>query len=258
DTGWIEHKGLKSFNLYRAPQIKPGDKDKAGPWLDHVRKIYPDEAEHIIAWLAHRVQRPADKINHTLVLGGNQGIGKDTLIEPVRRAVGPWNFHDISPTHMTKSQFNGYAKAVILRISEGRDLGDTDRFKFYEQLKTYTVTPPYTLRVNEKNLPEYYILNCIGLIITTNYKTDGIYLPAGDRRHYVAWSSYTKEQFPKDYWNILHGWYNNGGFEHVAAYLTELDISTFDPKAFPPKTPAFWEIVGVNQAPEDSELADVI
>ena len=29
-----------------------------------------------------------------------------------------------------------------------------------------------------------------------------------------------------------------GGFEHVAAYLGELDISGFDPKAPPPKTPA--------------------
>jgi hypothetical protein len=32
------------------------------------------------------------------------------------------------------------------------------------------------------------VFNCLGFIITTNYKTDGIYLPADDRRHYVAWS----------------------------------------------------------------------
>ena len=43
-------------------------------------------------WLAHRVQRPEDKINHALVLGGAMGIGKDTIIEPVKHAIGPWNF----------------------------------------------------------------------------------------------------------------------------------------------------------------------
>src|SRR4030095_5662110 len=32
----------------------------------------------------------------------------------------------------------------------------------------------------------------------------------------------------------------------------------FDPKAPPPKTPAFWNIVNANLAPEDDELADVL
>ena len=52
--------------------------------------------------------------------------------------------------------------------------------------------------------------------------------------------------------------YKAGGYEHVAAYLAELDISDFDPKAPPPKTPAFWDIVNAGSAPEDAELADVI
>ena len=52
-------------------------------------------------------------------------------------------------------------------------------------------------------------------------------------------------------------WYDNGGIEHVAAYLAKLDISTFDAKAPPPKTPAFWAIVDANRAPEEGELADV-
>jgi hypothetical protein len=34
----------------------------------------------------------------------------------------------------------------------------------------------------------------------------------------------------------------------VAAYLATLDISTFDPKAPPPKTDAFWAIVDANHA----------
>ena len=86
------------------------------------------------------------------------------------------------------------------------------------------------LRVDEKNLREYYVFNVLGFIITTNHKTDGIYLPADDRRHYVAWSNHTKEDFSPRYWQELWGWYYTGGFEHVAAYLTELDISDFRPE----------------------------
>src|SRR5262245_1497852 len=70
DGGWIGRADVTCFNHYRPPRILPGDAAQAGPWLEHVHKIYPDDAGHIIAWLAHRVQRPSEKINHALVLGG--------------------------------------------------------------------------------------------------------------------------------------------------------------------------------------------
>jgi hypothetical protein len=83
-------------------------------------------------------------------------------------------------------------------------------------------------------------------------------LPADDRRHFVAWSNLTKDDFAEDYWKQLWKWYAREGYHHVAAYLAELDISSFDPKAPPPKTQAFWDIVHANTAPEDAELADVL
>jgi hypothetical protein len=255
--GWIERKGVSCFNLYRPPCIKLGDASKAKFWLDHVYRIYPDDADHIIKWLAHRVQRPEDKINHALVLGGAQGIGKDSLLEPVKETIGRWNFLEIAPKDLF-APFNPFARSVILRINEAHDLGETDRFKFYDRAKVYIVAPLDVLRVNEKYIPEHYVPNVTGVVITTNHKTDGIYLPSDDRRHYVAWSKCEKEQFSPDYWNALWNNYANRGFEHVAAYLIELNLSNFDAKAPPPKTPTFWEIVNVNCPPEEAEIADVI
>jgi hypothetical protein len=113
------------------------------------------------------------------------------------------------------------------------------------------------LRVDEKNLREYNIPNLCGVIVTSNYKTDGIFLPADDRRHHVAWSELTKDDFEPDYWTKLWRWYNQGGDRHVAAYLASYDLAGFDPKAPPPKTQAFWDIVA-RRAPEDAELADVL
>jgi hypothetical protein len=199
-----------------------------------------------------------EKINHALVLGSNaQGIGKDTLLEPVKHAVGPWNFQEVTPA-MLLGRFNSFAKAVILRMSEARDLGEISRFDLYDHTKIYTAAPPDTLRVDQKHMQEYHVFNCLGFIITTNHKTDGIFLPPEDRRHHVSWSNRVKEDFPDGYWDEIWGYYDDGGHGHVAAYLTELDISDFDPKAPPPKTAAWWEIVGTNQAPEDAELADAI
>jgi len=203
-------------------------------WLSLIEKVFPDEAEHIILWLAHRVQRPWEKINHALVLGGKPGIGKDSILEPVKQAVGPWN------------------------VAEARDLGDFDRYKFHDHMKALTAAPPDVLYVDEKNTGEYYVPNLCCVAITSNHKTDGIYLPADDRRHFVGWSNVGPEDFAEDYWRQLYRWYANGGNEAVAAYLAGLDLSGFDPKAPLTKTSAFWEIVNANRAPEDTELADVL
>lgn len=256
-SGWASHPGAAVFNLYRAPNPSRGDPKKAGPWRDHLRRVYPAEAGHIERWLAHRVQRPGYKCNHALVLGGSQGIGKDTLLEPIKAAVGAWNWSDVSPTQML-GRFNGWAKAVVVRINEASDLGELDRFAFYDHSKVYIASPPDVLRVDEKHLREHYVANVCGVIITTNHKTDGIYLTADDRRHFVAWSEAAREDFASDYWTRLYGWYGHGGDGHVAAYLNALDLSGFDPKAPPVKTPAFWAVVQAGEAPESSELRDVV
>lgn len=260
--GWIDRSGCSTFDLYRPPMIEHGRADETGPWLAHVHRVFPDEAGHIIRWLAHRVQRPGEKINHALVLGGAQGIGKDSIIEPVTHAVGPWNVHEVSPVQLM-GRFNGYVKSVILRVSEARDQGDAgggkiDRYAVYEHSKTLLAAPPTVLRVDEKNIREYSVMNVVGVVFTTNH-SDGLYLPADDRRHFVAWSELRKEDFTENYWKDLHYWYEQeGGCGHVAAYLAQLDLAGFDAKAPPPKTPGFHRMVDAGRAPEDAEMADTI
>jgi hypothetical protein len=100
--------------------------------------------------------------------------------------------------------------------------------------------------------------NVAGVICTTNHRFDGVYLPADDRRNYVAWSESRKEDFADGFWPILWHWYGAGGLADVVAYLTEYDLSQFDPKAPPKKTEAFWKVVGVGAAPENAEFADVL
>jgi hypothetical protein len=257
--GWIVRSGVTTFNLYRPPLPMTGDRRQAGKWIAHIDKLYGTEAaHHIIDYCAFKVQYPHRKINHAVLLGGEQGIGKDTICEPMKYAVGPWNFEEISPKVIC-GRFNGYVKSVILRVSEARDLGDVNRFELYEHLKTLTASPPDVLRVDEKHLREYAAFNVCGVIITTNYKTNGIYLPAEDRRHYVAWSDLRKEDFTQAYWDEIWDWYENqGGFGHVVAYLQQLDIADFNPKAPPPKTEAFWAIVDANRSPDDAGLADAL
>ena len=254
--GWIERAGMRVFNQYRPPIIELGDSTKAGRWLDHGRRIFPEEVDHLVLYLAHRVQRPHEKINHGIALIGPQGTGKDSFVEGAIPAVGSWNVWEVGPEALM-GRFNPHVKSVILRVSEARDLGDTDRYRLYEHLKTLTAAPPHVLRVDEKNVREYMVPNVTGVVITSNH-TDGIFLPADDRRHFVAATELTKEDFTEEYWTRLWDWYHREGFRHVAAYLHSVDLSGFNPKAPPPKTRAFWQVVDAGRAPEDAELADTL
>jgi hypothetical protein len=253
--GWFDAPGRTIFNFYQPPTIVPREGD-VSPWLNHIKMLYGATADHIVFWLAHRVQHPGDKINHSLVLGGAPGIGKDTILAPVRLGVGSWNFTEPSPKQ-AMNRFNKFNRSVIMRINEARDLGDVDRYAFYEHMKLIGAAPPETMIIDEKNIPEYYIPNVTGAIITTNYKTSGLYLPADDRRHHVNWSDAPEGSKTKECVELWK-WYENGGYEMVAYYLNHLDLSKFDPKAPPPKTEAFWEIVNASRSEEDAELADVL
>jgi hypothetical protein len=257
ESGYLRHDGAQLYNLYRAPERPIGDPKKADKWRSLVKLLYPDEAEHIENYLAFKIQNPGVKINHALVLGGSQGIGKDTILIPVKEAIGPWNWQEISPEQML-GRFNGWQKGVMLRINEFRDMRDNRRTDFYEQSKVLMAAPPDVLRVDEKNLREHYVFNVCGVIITTNYRTDGLYLPADDRRHFVAWSDITKEHFDTNSWKNFHSWYQAGGNGDVIAYLLSKDLTQFDPKAPPFKTAAFWSIVQANESPDTGELHDLL
>ncbi|KVH51194.1 hypothetical protein WJ39_08555 [Burkholderia diffusa] len=257
ESGWQAHPDACLFNLYTPPSVLPGDARLATPWIDHLKRLYPDHFEHLANWFAHTVQHPGIKINHALLLGGAPGIGKDTLLEPVRAAVGAHNFADISP-RMMQSRFNGWLRNIIVRVSEVRDLGDVDRYAFYEHCKPLLAAPPDALRVDEKNLREYYVANACNIIFTSNYLADGLYLPADDRRHFVAWSEARATDFQEGYWRDMWTWYANGGLGHVGAWLRARDLATFDPKMPPPHTPAFWIMAQAIDAPEQSEMHDLL
>ncbi|MCP3462538.1 primase-helicase family protein [Bradyrhizobium sp. CCGUVB23] len=259
NAGFADKDGARIFNTYRPP-VNPRSLPKGNVtlWLRHIVKLYGKvAARHIVRWFAHRVQHPDIKINHAIMLGGEQGIGKDTLLEPVRRAVGPWNCASIS-AEQAMHRNNKFVRSVLLVINEARDLGDFDRFAFYDHAKIYIAAPPDVLQVNEKYIGEYYIPNVCGVVITTNHRNDGIFLDPDDRRHFVAWSNCAKEDFDQTYWDRLWHWYEHGGFEAVAQYLATLDVTCFNPKAPPKKTEAFFEIINANRSTEDAELADLL
>jgi hypothetical protein len=258
---WVPEEGWDCYNLYRPPYIDPrdGDPEAAKFWLALLHKIYPNDATHILHYLAHRVQKPGEKINHALVLGGPTRIGKDTILAPVRYAVGTSNFASIEPDKIL-TRFNKFFQSVILRISEARDMG-INKFQFYSNMKSYVAAPPEMLTIDEKNLPTYEIPNITSVIITTNHLTDGMYLPPDDARYYVAWTDQKRDEEIADRCDRLWMWYKRPeahAWAHVAAYLHSIDISQWNSKVPPPRTEAWYDMVGGALAHEAGDLAELL
>jgi hypothetical protein len=119
-----DYAGNNLFNLYKSPRPLPTSADpvKAKFWLDLGYKLFPDDFSHILDCLAYKVQNPASKINHALVLGSfEQGIGKDALLTPVRRAVGFANWRSKGASAVLKNienNFIPFLRSTILQISE--------------------------------------------------------------------------------------------------------------------------------------------
>jgi hypothetical protein len=262
DGCWAPKAGTALYNTYRAPEAIPGDAAQAERWVAHVRKLFPDEAEDLISWMAHRIVHPGIKPNFGLLLIGPPGIGKDTILVPLREGVGPWNFMNVTLNQMTGS-FNDYLCAVVLRINEARDSGDAgkgriDRYAMHDHLKPVLAAPPETFRINRKYVQEFTVANVVGAIITTNHP-EALFLPDDDRRLLVASSPCKADEFTPEFFAELYRWYfHEGGIGHVIAFLKARDLSKFNAYAPPRKTAGFLNIVVADHSTENGELLDAI
>ena len=102
-------------------------------------------------------------------------------------------------------------------------------------------------------------MNVTGVIITTNHKVGGLFLPPDDRRHFVAWSTVERSAFDEaywaKYWGWLERWRRGGGRAIICGGSTSRG---FNPKAPPPRTQAFWEMVNAMRSEKESEMEDII
>ena len=117
-------------------------------------KVFGDDGEHIISgWLIGFRSTGEDQSRSRL--GGTRH--REGYAAGASKRRRPWNCRGLAAAGL--GRFNGFLKSVFLRVSEARDLGDMDRFVFYDHMKTYTAAPPDVLRVDEKNLRDS-VLNC--------------------------------------------------------------------------------------------------
>lgn len=257
NDGFYPAAGRRIYNQYKPPPEMEGEADKAGPWIEHVKRLYPNAIEHefIFNFCAHMVQRPHEKCNAGVVLSGEQRIGKDAILYPLKAVVGSWNTKDIGPDELFVQNSQPWVQTLMLTINEVRPSKDEfHASSLYNMCKPLLASPPMVLPRPEKFEKLRYVINVMRVFFTTN-DWMAMYIPPGDGRMFIAHSAlatlWQVDAGKPDYFAELYSWFDAGGSGHVGAWLRERDLTSFNPKGEVPKTVG-WEAVAESwQAPED-------
>jgi len=242
ERGMIRTKGAIVYNSYHEPDRSTLRTDRnPDKWIAHVKRLFPNELEHehFFDYCAHMIQKPEEKVNHGIVLAGEQGIGKDTALLPVRHGVGEHNCAEIGPDALFR-QYNDFARSVLMIVNEVRpEAEDHKASAFYNILKPYLAAPPELIPLEMKYANRSYIRNVCRAILTTNEPL-GMYIPEEDRRLFVMTSSLADPKankvFPENYFKELYEYLNDGGRDAAIRWLLNRDLGAFDSGAPPTMT----------------------
>ena len=210
-------------------------------WLDHCRTLIPDEAElnHCLDVMAFKLQNPRIKINHAILHGGDEGSGKDTMWAPFIWSVcGPGlKNRGLVDNDGLNSQWGYALESEILILNELKEPEASQRRALANKMKPIIAAPPETLPINRKGLHPYDMVNRMMVLAFTNDPVP-ISISSGDRRWFCIWSAAGRMD-AKDAVK-LWTWYKHGGFETIARWLADRDVSAFNPSA-PPMWTEFKE-----------------
>jgi hypothetical protein len=228
-------------------------------WLAHCENLIPDEKEreHVLNVMAFKTQHPKIKINHAILHAGDQGSGKDTLWAPFIWAVcGPHlKNRGLMDNDSISSQWGYQLESEILIINELKEPDARERRALANKLKPIIAAPPEMLPINRKGLHPYMMANRIFVLAFSNDAMP-ISLDSQDRRWFCIWSHATRmeEKEASDMW----AWYQSGGFEAIAAWLHNRDVTAFNPAAIPMTTEFKLNLVEHGMSSAEAYLVDMM
>ena len=182
----------------------------------------------LLDWLAFALQFPGVKCNWQVLIKSVEGTGKDTLVAPLRWAMGLHNFKEVETKDLL-SNFNSYLMGCpsMLVIEE---LDAAHKGECRTRLKPLAASPPHMLSVNIKHEQPVEVSNTCAVLVFTN-ESHPFSLAHDDRRWLFLEANNIKKGAA--FFNHLWAWYYAGGMEAVAGWLMARDLSAFDPNHLP-------------------------
>jgi energy-coupling factor transporter ATP-binding protein EcfA2 len=211
-----------------------GVEDREGDWglvWDHIVRVICDGnrefAQYVIRWIAWSIQHPNAPAEVALVLIGQKGTGKGTLVRCLERIFKPHSFQ-VSDREDVIGKFNGHLEDVVLFIADEAYWGGDKRCVGRLQgMITEPELPPIQPKgFNTKKVPNY--LHVVMLA------EPGWVVPAGKHeRRYAVLSVSDKNIGDVKYFTALRNEIANGGAEAMFHDLRRIDLGDWHPRQIP-------------------------
>jgi Mesyanzhinovviridae DNA primase len=184
-------------------------------------------AEYVIRWVAWSIQNPAAQAEVALVLIGEKGAGKGTLVRCLQRMFGRHAFQVNTREHVI-DKFNGHLRDCVLFIADEAYWGGDKRCVGRLQ---GMITEP-TLSIERKGMDVVEVPNYLHIVMLAE---PGWVIPAGRfERRYAALTASTSRRGDREYFRALHHQIKEmGGVEAMFFDLARLPLDGWHPREIP-------------------------
>lgn len=220
----VHRDGMDFINSWKPIYIHKVQGDPS-PFVNHVRALYPLDADILLAYFAAIVQYPGVKFQWCPLLQGVEGNGKTFFSWALEHCVGARYTHHAKASELD-SRFNSvlYGKLLVtvedVKISENKQ-------SVWEALKPMITNS--RIEIEGKGVDKVTRDVCFNFILNSNHK-DAIRKTANDRRIAVMFGAQQhmadleRTGLTKDYFVSLYKWARTGGWAIIADYLTRYPI----------------------------------
>lgn len=222
------------FNIYHDVSVKrvePPNSQALYPILEHIRTNICNGkdtyANYLFQWLAHMVQKPAERPGTGIAVIGEQGTGKGLLTEFIKRMLGgPRNANTTASSSDTKSFNFALGNKLFVAFDEATFAGDRHQADFMKKL----ITEP-RIRIEQKGIDAFEVDNFARVFITSNNMTSAVPVALGDRRWLIIeCRDVVDPTFMRELVAYVADDRNAAYFKY---YLESLPLEGFDPKQVP-------------------------
>lgn len=217
----FDYVGRAMVNSYVPIKVERRKGDPA-PFLDHLRRLIPDERDRaiLLAYMAACVQYIGIKFQWAPLIQGIEGNGKTLLSRCVAEAVGIE--HTATPkASEISAKFNGWVEGKVFAYVEDIYIAEAKR-ETWEAMKPLITNDWQPVEKKGVDVTTAYVV--VNFMLNSNHK-DAIRKTRNDRRVAVFYSAQqepgdlARDGMDGDYFPKLYGWLKSGGYAIVADFL---------------------------------------
>jgi putative DNA primase/helicase len=218
------------YNIFTGFPIEPVQGDVSA--VHAVLRLIANNDEavfnYIEKWVAWILQRPYSKTGTSIIIQGDQGIGKDTYFDFVGKMFGDYFFNTNRAEEDVFGKFNGHLKKILLmKFEEASFLVNKKNESSLKSLITCNRQAYENKGIDPITLDNYF-----NIIMTTNNEIP-VHIEQTDRR-FVLIKGSNERRGDLQFWNGIHDQLSKP--ETLQAYmdhLLRLDLTNFNPRDRP-------------------------